>query len=444
MDISFYDNINPQKIPLNYTLPLGNADDVYVVTFGVLDDYVANSFHYIVVYSVGIGACLTLSLALWASCQNKRTPIFVLNQITMLMMVIVSALYLAFFMGPLSSLSFSFTGILIPHTYGSYRVTVAANVFQTLLVACIEVSMSYQIFIIFRSPEVRRLGTALTIVSAAAGLTVVGFYINSTVSSARMFRDVFNHSTTTQRVGSWVTDMPFILFSVSINLMSCILACKLFFAIKTRRYLGLKQFDSFHILFIMSTQTMIIPSILVFINYGVSEAKTNVLSAVSVLLVVLSLPFSSMWASAANNNPTPTSSTLAFLNRSESNNSDNSTIVGNRFSLFPSKLSKSSTTTSSSIDKTTKDVLHTISHDHEDLPTTLTDFRLQNDQSFYFSNMSAPPSDIEQIIYGVTNDDLETTNKCLNCSSKRESIDRALDNASTNGFVAVTTHNVNQ
>ncbi|CAG84768.2 DEHA2A10736p [Debaryomyces hansenii CBS767] len=443
MDISSYDNINPQKIPLNYTLPLGNADDVYVVTFGVLDEYVASSFHYIVVYSVAIGACLTLSLALWASCQNKRTPIFVLNQLTMAIMMIESALYLAFFMGPLSSLSFSFTGILIPNTYGSYRVTVAANVFQTILVACIEVSMTYQIFIIFRSPEVKRLGAALTIVAAAAGLTIVGFYINSTVSSARMFQDVFNHSTSTKRVGSWVTDIPFILFSASINLMSCMLACKLFFAIKTRRYLGLKQFDSFHILFIMSTQTMFIPSILVLINYGVSEAKTNVLSAVSVLLVVLSLPFSSMWASAANNNPTPTSSTLAFLNRSDSNNSDSSTIVGNRFSLFPGKLSKSSTT-DSSIEKTMKDLSHTTSNHQEDSPTTLTDFRLQNDQSFYFSNLSAPPSDIEQIIYGVTNADPETSNKCLNYSSDRESIDRALDNASPDGFVAVTTHNVNQ
>jgi len=91
-----------------------------------------------------------------------------------------------------------------------------------------------------------------------------------------------------------------------------------------------------------------------------------------------------------------------------------------------------------------KDVLHTVSHHHEDLPTTLTDFRLHNDQSFYFSNMSAPPSDIEQIIYGVAGDNIETTNKCLNYSSNRESFDRALDNASTNGFVAVTTHNVNQ
>jgi hypothetical protein len=91
-----------------------------------------------------------------------------------------------------------------------------------------------------------------------------------------------------------------------------------------------------------------------------------------------------------------------------------------------------------------KDLLHTTSNHQEDLPTTLTDFRLQNDQSFYFSNLSAPPSDIEQIIYGVTNADPETSNKCLNYSSDRESIDRALDNASPDGFVAVTTHNVNQ
>lgn len=443
MDISSYDNINPQNILLNYSLPFSDADDVFVVSFGVLDSYVASSFHYIVVYSVAIGACLTLSLALWASCQNRRTPIFVLNQLTMMMMVIESGLYLAFFIGPLSSLSFSFTGILIPHTYGSYRVTVAANVFQTLLVTCIEVSMTYQIFIIFRSPEVKRLGLALTLVSSAAGLTIVGFYINSTVSSARMFQNVFNHSTSTKRVGNWVTDIPFILFSVSINLLSCMLASKLLLAIKTRRYLGLKQFDSFHILFIMSTQAMIIPSVLVLINYGVSDAKTNVLSAVSVLLVVLSLPFSSMWASAANNSPTPTSSTLAFLNRTDSNNSDTSTIVGNIFSLFPSKLSKSTSTTSS-MEKTMMELSNTMSHHHEDLPTTLTDVRQQHDQSFYFPNTSSPPSDIEQIIYGVVNTDAETADKCLNYNSNRESTDRALYNASTDGFVAVTTHNINQ
>lgn len=442
MDISSYDNINPQNIPLNYTLPFSDTEDVYVVTFGVLDGYVAGSFHYLVVYSVGIGACVTLSLSLWASCQNRCTPIFILNQLTMMLMMIVSGFNLAFFMGPLSSLSFSFTGILIPNTYGSYRVTVAANVFQTLLVACIEVSMAYQIFIIFRSPEVKKLGLGLTIVAGIMGLTIVGFYINSTVYTARKFQEVFNHSTATSRTGNWVTDVQFILFSVSVNLMSFVLASKLFFAIKTRRYLGLKQFDSFHILFIMSAQTMIIPSLLVIINYNVRDNKTNVLSAISVLLVVLSLPFSSMWASAANNSPSPTSSTLAFLNRSDTKNSDTSTIVDNSFSLFPTKLSKN-LSPSSSIERTLKELPNPTSNQNNDLPATLSNLNMLRNDNFYFPNMSSPPSDIEQIIYGAANLDSQLPNKCLNTTSKRESIDRALENISTDGFVAVTSHNLN-
>ena len=44
--------------------------------------------------------------------------------------------------------------------------------------------------------------------------------------------------------------------------MTILLIGKLIIAIRTRRYLGLKQFDSFHILLIGFSQTLIIPSII--------------------------------------------------------------------------------------------------------------------------------------------------------------------------------------
>lgn len=431
MDITSHNLLNPRDITLNYTLPIGSENDVFVVSFGALDDFSVSSLKWAAVYSFAIGSCLTLSFLLWAISLNRTTPIFILNQITMVVMVIRSSLFLSYLMGSLSSLSFTFTGILLPNSYGTYRITVAASAFQTILVACIEASMTYQIFVIFRSPEVKRLGLALTMVTAVGGLTVVGFYINSTVVNARSYADIVNQSVTTTRYGSWVRDIPFILFSVSINLMSSMLACKLFFAIKTRRYLGLKQFDCFHILFIMSCQTMFIPSILVIINYGVSSAKNNILSTVSVVLVVLSLPFSSMWASAANNNPAPSSSTFSFISRSNSNDSDTDTIVGNKFSLFPNKLSRTSSTNSSS-EKTV-----------HGLPTTLKSLKIQNPHGFCLSNYSSPPSDIEQIIYGEADIERDGVNKCLSYSSNRQSVDKILDNASDDGILAVTTHNIN-
>ncbi len=53
-----------------------------------------------------------------------------------------------------------------------------------------------------------------------------------------------------------------ICLASSINFMTLLLIYKLAHAIKSRRFLGLKQFDSFHILLIMSSQSLIIPSIL--------------------------------------------------------------------------------------------------------------------------------------------------------------------------------------
>lgn len=202
----------------------------------------------------------------------------------------------------------------------------------------VAMTVVFQIYIIFKSPEVRHLGYILTGAASALALTIVALYIHSTVISAVQLKEqLLMHEI--KITNSWVNNVPIILFSASLNVMCIILIAKLALAIKTRRYLGLKQFDGLHILMITSTQTFIVPSVLMIVNYKQSSSYLTLLANISVILVVCNLPLSSLWAASANNSSTPTSSANTVFSRWDSKFSDTETIA-HELPLIPGKAEK--------------------------------------------------------------------------------------------------------
>lgn len=403
MNVSTTFASDPRFVELTYSV-LGNE---LAVTFQDLDSYMKESLNLSILYGVAIGAAIILLFFNWVSVRAKRTPMFVLNQLSLILLIVKSALYLTYLLGPLASLAFSFTGMLIPDTYSSYRVTVASNVIHTLLIATIEASLCYQVFIVFCSPSDRKLGMVLTLIFAVISLTTVAFYIYTTTTTAIMYQQLFSQTQNVNRAGTWANNIQFIFFATSINLISCILIMKLVLAIRTRRYLGLKQFDSFHILTLISTQVMIIPSILVIVNYKSDQYSSTTLANISVLIIVLLLPFSSMWSASANNNSLPTSSSLRFL--SNSTDSDNETIANSFSSIFPLKLKplKANATLESA----------------GCLPTTLKNDSLPSLRSFGL--------DIEKILYDTELQSMQLDD---------ESLDEILHDAAEHDFIAKTAH----
>lgn len=225
-------------------------------------------------------------------------------------------------MNNLSSISFFFTGIFDDESFMSSD---AANAFKVILVALIEVSLTYQIYVMFKTPMLKSWGIFASVLAGVLGLATLATQIYTTVMSHVNFVNGTTGSPL-QVTSAWM-DMPTILFSVSINVLSMFLVCKLGLAIRTRRYLGLKQFDAFHILFIMSTQTMIIPSIILFVHYFDQNDSQTTLVNISLLLVVISLPLSSLWAQTANNvRRIDTSPSMSFISREASNRSGNETL----------------------------------------------------------------------------------------------------------------------
>lgn len=271
--------------------------------------------------------------------------LFYLNSLILLIGIIRSGCYLNYNLGPLNSLSFVFTGWYDGSSFISSDVT---NGFKCILYALVEISLGFQVYVMFKTSNLKIWGIMASLLSIGLGLIVVAFQINLTILSHIRFSRAISTNRSEEESSSslssdsvgyvinsiWM-DLPTILFSISINIMTILLIGKLIIAIRTRRYLGLKQFDSFHILLIGFSQTLIIPSIILVVHYFyLSQNKDSLLQQISLLLIILMLPLSSLWAQTANNTHNINSSpSLSFISRhhlSDSSRSGGSnTIVSN-------------------------------------------------------------------------------------------------------------------
>ncbi|KAI5962355.1 STE2 [Candida pseudojiufengensis] len=338
--------INSGAISITYTIP--GVPNVQTVPFGELDKYHQAQMNNGIVLGVTIGASSMLLIVLLGILYKKfktlkTSLLFNLNIGILLMIIFRSGCYINYLLNNLASISFNFTGVYNGESFASSD---AANGFKVLLITLIQASLIYQIYVMFKNPTFKNWGILASILAGSLALASIATQIYSTIRSHLNF--VAGTSGSPIRIDGILMDLPTILFSVSINIISILLTIKLGLAIKTRRYLGLKQFDSFHILFIMSTQTMVIPSIILFVHYFNYKHANTTLINVSLLLIVISLPLSSLWAQTANDvRKISSSPSMSFISRSSSNYSNNQDTLGSassRISKFNTIASSSSTT----------------------------------------------------------------------------------------------------
>ncbi|QSL65913.1 hypothetical protein MERGE_003050 [Pneumocystis wakefieldiae] len=153
----------------------------------------------------------------------------------------------------------------------------------------------------------KRFQIPLTTFFSMIIIAVLTFWILAAVqnSMAVLSQTHFGHS------GLWGSPWPYtaarISFAFSIFIGCIVFIYKLLVTIYRRHKMGVKEFGPLQIIFIMSCQTLIIPVILILIDFGV---KITGFSSLTQALVVMSLPLSSLWASSkvenTKNNVRPT------------------------------------------------------------------------------------------------------------------------------------------
>lgn len=316
---------------LNFTL----EGETYSIPFSQIDSYHSYFMKYAFVYGAAIGSCIITALMMWVCSSKKTSPIFILNQLTLLLMLIRSVLFTVYLRGPFTTMSYTvlFDSFPVPNAYQAYQITVAASVIEIPLVTCIQLLLIYQIFTVFRTQKFKQLKFILVGIFSFLAAAIVAIYIYSIVAFAEDLKVYYEPTYKADQYASWTSSLPFTLFSASVIASSTVFICKLILAIRSRQVLGLKQFSPFHVLVIMSSQAMIIPSILLIIGFT-TESSYN--PTIGMLITVLSLPLSSMWAFSLNNNQHPTSSALSLISRSSSGSSEKTAISTaiNSYSMF--------------------------------------------------------------------------------------------------------------
>lgn len=344
-------DFDPNSIALNYTIPFYGVQSI---TFSQLDHHANIMANYSITNGCSITACAFALVLLFLVIKNKKTPIFVLNQIILTVSIVKSALFLGYQLGPLGSITSTFTGMVAYDDRNLYKMSIAGNAMMIILIFLIQLSFAYQTWIIFQSPEVKIYGYLTTSVAILLMGTTFGLFVTRAVYTTRFYESI------DAEVPGWILGLPQIIFSASVNYMSLILVLKLIFAIRTRRYLGLKQFSYYHILTIMFTQTMLIPTVLAFSAYSsYSLDYGDLLNHLSLSLIALLLPFTSIWSSLANNSRNLSSNGLIYLTSTSSSSTDSTVTspidektLADSYSFFPEKLLKFKTNGSAISDQT--------------------------------------------------------------------------------------------
>lgn len=293
------EDFDPKLQLLNYTSVAG---DMYI-TFDDVDWYFHILIKNAIIHGVRLGACGIAMVILWIVSKNRKTPVFFLNQLCLLMAVINSGLYYGYLLGGYAAPSTQFTGFMHELvSQNDLNVYAGTTLFNFFTMICIEISMVFQVKTIFHGPDTKWLSRAVVGLSLIIALATIGLTLYNSVKAV-----IVTFDDPSAEYASKALNVYPILFASSVNFMSVLLITKLIMAVRARRYLGLKQFDGFHILLIMSTQTLIIPSILLIVSYAVNALERISFVSICTALVALSLPLSSMWATSANDAKTPTS-----------------------------------------------------------------------------------------------------------------------------------------
>lgn len=311
------------KHQLMSVLVLYQNNELYATTVDDINYIQADAVKHGIIYGCAIGLCSVFMIMLCLFSSRRKSVFFMLNQLTLTLMIIRSALCLNYLLGPFNTIDYIITGDVPRRAHNAYMVSVTANSIQVPLIATTLISFVFQVNQIFKSPEMRLLRFAIVGVMSSLSAVVIALYLYKSVIFAQESKIDYDRNYTPKHTATWVNNLPFLMFSVAVNLCSIALLAKLVIAIKLRRKLGLRRFDKFHILFIVSCQTLVIPSVLEIVNYGVMAEEDNLITC-AYLLTVLSLPLSSMWATSANNIPfsSASSTLLSMLSRQNSCHSD--------------------------------------------------------------------------------------------------------------------------
>lgn len=202
---------------------------------------------------IGASLLLLLVMVLLTQPEKRRSPIFILNVLSLTFNFIRSLLQSLYFTSGFSVPYAYFSGDFSRVPSSDYATSVAAGIFTLLLLITIEISLVLQVSVVCATMKAV-FRQAVIAGSALVAMVAIGFRaalvgINSrSIVRAESFIP-----------WKWLASATNITTTISICLFCALFVVKLGVAMRERKKLRLRQFGPMRILFIMGCQTMFIP-----------------------------------------------------------------------------------------------------------------------------------------------------------------------------------------
>jgi pheromone alpha factor receptor len=220
-----------------------------------VDDYVQEGLTACIDYGSQLGASIvtTVLLFLLTRAKKRRSPVFCLNTIALLLNIIRLACQILFYTSAWFETYAFFSGDMSRVTKGDYATSILAALMTGLVELVMEVSLVVQTMVVSTNMATVYKTTLLASSSLIAAATI-GF---------RMAEMIFNIiAIVEERTPApyiWLQQADTILITISICFFSAVFMAKLGYTIYRRKQLGVHQFGPMQVIFIMSCQTMILP-----------------------------------------------------------------------------------------------------------------------------------------------------------------------------------------
>jgi pheromone alpha factor receptor len=236
-----------------------NLTDAYgqaqTLDIGVFDSYMSATGETLIVCGIAFGMCFVLIvvLLLLTKPEKRRTPVFMFNLVSLVLMDLRMLTACIQQNGPLSNISSNILDTnLIPPAALACQTLFA--IFTPLWYAVTLVSMILQVRVVFSAePKMQNLVTgSLSLLALATMGTILPIDIETIITTENL---TFN-------LPAWyfvVQHVTNVLWAVTIGCSSLVFVAKLLYIISRRKKMGFKGFGPLQVITIMAAQCLMVP-----------------------------------------------------------------------------------------------------------------------------------------------------------------------------------------
>ena len=263
-----------------FTFVLGDGNQLNV-TIPDLDEFVLYNVQICINYAAQLGGSfiLLVVLLLLTKADKRRSPIFIINSMSLVINVIRNVLQCLFYTGPLSETFAYFSQDYSKVPGSAYATSVAATVLTFLLLVCVEISLILQVHVVSVTLK-KNYRRAIMMTSYLIATMAIGFRLALCAENSRYIVSLGDITRL-----NWLKSAANITTSISICWFSGVFIIKLALALNERRKLGLAYFGPMQIIFIMGCQTLVIPGtyelVRMMVSKGLQQADISIRSTSS-------------------------------------------------------------------------------------------------------------------------------------------------------------------